>query len=86
MALHHGGKPICLIIDYSANWVVGHFDADFVTSWEHSSVFFCRSTVMSRKDINTTAFDIVQQAIGEVAPEPIDEQKKAAQVQGGVVA
>ena len=41
---------------------------------------------MSRKDINTTAFDIVQQAIGEVAPEPIDEQKKAAQDQGGVVA
>jgi hypothetical protein len=37
---------------------------------------------MSRKDINTTAFDIVQQAIGEVVPEPIDDKKKAAQESG----
>ena len=37
---------------------------------------------MSRKDINQTAFSIVQQATGEVAPEPINEKKKAAQESG----
>ena len=37
---------------------------------------------MSRKDINMTAFDIVQQATGEVVPEPIDDKEKAAQESG----
>ncbi|MEQ1596058.1 MAG: histone H1 [Casimicrobium sp.] len=37
---------------------------------------------MSRKDVNQTAFSIVQQATGEVVPEPIDEKKKAAQESG----
>lgn len=31
-----------------------------------------------RKDINQTAFSVVQQAIGEVEPEAMDESKKAA--------
>jgi hypothetical protein len=34
---------------------------------------------MPRKDLNTAAFAIMQQATGEVVPEPIDEKKKAAQ-------
>ena len=37
---------------------------------------------MPRKDLNQTAFSIVQQAIGEVVPEPVDEKKKAAQDSG----
>lgn len=37
---------------------------------------------MERKDINQTAFFIVQQATGEVVPEPIDQKKKAAQESG----
>lgn len=37
---------------------------------------------MPRKDLNQTAFSIVQQATGEVVPEPIDEKKKAAQESG----
>lgn len=37
---------------------------------------------MPRKDFNQTAFDIVQQAIDEVAPAPVDEKKKAAQESG----
>ena len=37
---------------------------------------------MPRKDINQTAFSIVQQATDETPPEPIDEKKKAAQDAG----
>jgi general stress protein YciG len=37
---------------------------------------------MPRKDLNQTAFSIVQQATGEVVPAPIDEKKKAAQESG----
>jgi hypothetical protein len=37
---------------------------------------------MPRKDLNTAAFAIMQQATGEVVPEPIDEKKKAAQESG----
>jgi general stress protein YciG len=37
---------------------------------------------MPRKDLNATAFAIMQQATGEVVPEPIDEKKKAAQESG----
>lgn len=37
---------------------------------------------MTRKDLNQTAFSIVQQATEEVVPEPIDEKKKAAQDSG----
>ena len=37
---------------------------------------------MPRKDFSQIAFDVVQQAIGEVAPEPIDDKKKAAQESG----
>ena len=37
---------------------------------------------MPRKDFAQTAFDVVQQAIGEVVPEPVDEKKKAAQDSG----
>jgi hypothetical protein len=37
---------------------------------------------MPRKDFSQIAFDVVQQAIGEVVPEPIDEKKKAAQESG----
>lgn len=36
----------------------------------------------SRKDINQSAFAIMQQATGETTPEPIDEKKKAAQESG----
>ena len=35
-----------------------------------------------RKDLNQSAFAIMQQATGEVPPEPIDEKKKAAQESG----
>ena len=37
---------------------------------------------MPRKDLNQTAFSIVQQATDETLPEPIDEKKKAAQDSG----
>lgn len=37
---------------------------------------------MPRKDLNQTAFSIVQQATEEVVPAPIDEKKKAAQESG----
>ena len=37
---------------------------------------------MPKKDFAQTAFDVVQQAIGEVVPEPVDEKKKAAQESG----
>ncbi len=37
---------------------------------------------MPRKDLNTTAFAIVQLATGKVVPEPVDEKKKAAQESG----
>ena len=37
---------------------------------------------MPRKDLSQIAFDVVQQAIGEVVPEPIDGKKKAAQESG----
>lgn len=37
---------------------------------------------MPRKDLNQTAFSIVQLATGEAVPEPIDEKKKAAQDSG----
>ena len=37
---------------------------------------------MPRKDLNQTAFSIVQQATDETPPEPIDEKKKAAQDSG----
>ena len=37
---------------------------------------------MPRKDFSQIAFDVVQQAIGDVVPEPIDEKKKAAQESG----
>jgi hypothetical protein len=33
---------------------------------------------MPKKDINQTAFAVMQMATGEVVPEPIDEKKKAA--------
>jgi hypothetical protein len=35
-----------------------------------------------KKDINQTAFSILQQATGEVLPAPIDPKKKAAQDSG----
>lgn len=35
-----------------------------------------------RKDLNQSAFAIMQQATGEITPEPIDEKKKAAQESG----
>ena len=34
------------------------------------------------KDLNQSAFSIVQQATGGTVPEPIDEKKKAAQESG----
>ena len=37
---------------------------------------------MPRKDLNQTAFSIVQQATDDAPPEPIDEKKKAAQDSG----
>ena len=37
---------------------------------------------MPGKDLSQIAFDVVQQAIGEVVPEPIDDKKKAAQESG----
>lgn len=37
---------------------------------------------MPKKDFAQTAFDVVQQAIGEVVPEPVDAKKKAAQESG----
>ena len=37
---------------------------------------------MPRKDLNQTAFSIVQEATGDTPPEPIDEKKKAAQDSG----
>ncbi len=37
---------------------------------------------MPRKDFSQIALDVVQQAIGEVVPEPIDDKKKAAQEAG----
>ena len=37
---------------------------------------------MPRKDFSQIAFDVVQQATGEVVPEPIDDKKKAAQESG----
>ena len=37
---------------------------------------------MPRKDLNQTAFSIVQQATDETPPEPVDEKKKAAQDSG----
>lgn len=37
---------------------------------------------MKRKDINQTAFSIVQQAIGEVDTPSVDPKKKAAQESG----
>ena len=37
---------------------------------------------MPRKDLNQTAFSIVQQATDETLPEPVDEKKKAAQDSG----
>ena len=37
---------------------------------------------MLRKDLNQTAFSIVQQATDDTPPEPIDEKKKAAQDSG----
>jgi len=37
---------------------------------------------MPRKDFSQIAFDVVQQAVGEVVPEPIDDKKKAAQESG----
>jgi hypothetical protein len=37
---------------------------------------------MPRKDFSQIAFDVVQQAIGEVVPETIDDKKKAAQESG----
>ena len=37
---------------------------------------------MTRKDLNQTAFSIVQQATDETPPEPVDEKKKAAQDSG----
>ena len=37
---------------------------------------------MPRKDFSQVAFDVVQQATGEVVPEPVDEKKKAAQESG----
>jgi hypothetical protein len=35
-----------------------------------------------KKDLNQSAFSIVQQATGETVPELIDEKKKAAQESG----
>jgi hypothetical protein len=35
-----------------------------------------------KKDLNQSAFSIVQQTTGETIPEPIDEKKKAAQESG----
>jgi hypothetical protein len=35
-----------------------------------------------RKDLNELAFSILQQATGEVTPEPVDAKKKAAQESG----
>ena len=37
---------------------------------------------MTRKDLNQTAFSIVQQATDETPPAPVDEKKKAAQDSG----
>ena len=37
---------------------------------------------MPRKDFSQIAFAVVQQTIGEVVPEPIDDKKKAAQESG----
>ena len=37
---------------------------------------------MPKKDFSQIAFDVVQQATGEVVPEPIDDKKKAAQESG----
>ena len=37
---------------------------------------------MLRKDLNQTAFSVVQQATDETPPEPVDEKKKAAQDSG----
>ena len=37
---------------------------------------------MGKKDFSQIALDVVQQAIGEVVPEPIDDEKKAAQESG----
>ena len=37
---------------------------------------------MTRKDLNQTAFSIVQQATDNTPPEPIDEKKRAAQDSG----
>ena len=37
---------------------------------------------MPRKDLNQTAYSIVQQATDDTPPEPIDEKKKAAQDSG----
>ncbi|TAG00031.1 MAG: histone H1 [Betaproteobacteria bacterium] len=42
----------------------------------------CYPTRMPRKDLNTAAFAVMQQATGEVVPEPIGEKKKAAQESG----
>ena len=42
----------------------------------------CYPIRMPRKDFSQIAFDVVQQAIGEVVPEPIDDKKKAAQESG----
>jgi hypothetical protein len=36
----------------------------------------------TKKDLNQSAFSIVQQATGEAVPEPIDKKKKAAQESG----
>ncbi len=33
---------------------------------------------MPKRDMNQTAFDVVQRASGEVVPEPIDPKKQAA--------
>ena len=37
---------------------------------------------MTKKDFAQAAFDVVQQAIGEVVPEPVDAKTKAAQESG----
>ena len=37
---------------------------------------------MTRKDLNQTAFSIVQQATDETPSEPVDDKKKAAQESG----
>ena len=42
----------------------------------------CYPIGMPRKDFSQIAFDVVQQAIGEVVPEPIDDKKKATQESG----